>query len=126
MPTPQVAFADLDWCAGCYAARGKRYDAAYWGVESTGARDLIVISTRWELRPATLAHEFRHMQQHYLPSLPAIYDAPALDFGKTPDSWADAIRVFYRRPYEADALRYERRLSPDETNEQHWRAAVSP
>lgn len=119
LPTPRITFMDLDWCGGCYCARGLRFD----DMELTGNVDTIVVSTHFgEVKPSVLAHEFRHMQQHYLPSLPRIFAAPTLDFSG--DKWEGAIRRFYRgRPYEADALRYERRLAPDHANERAWQVA---
>lgn len=119
LPTPMVAFADLDWCSGCFLPAGIRYES----LESTGSRDVLVISTRHGARPATIAHEHRHFQQHYLPSLPRLFAAESLDFGVTFDSWCAAIRKFYRgRPFEMDALRYERRHVIDEQNEASFEA----
>jgi hypothetical protein len=68
MPTPAVAFMDLDWCSACYLRRGDRHE----NLESTGATDTIILSTHWggDIRPSCIAHEYRHMQQHYLPDLP--------------------------------------------------------
>jgi hypothetical protein len=124
MPTPAVAFMDLDWCSACYLRRGDRHE----NLESTGATDMIVLSTHWggDIRPSCIAHEYRHMQQHYLPDLPKAYadGMLQLDFGDTRESWLKSIRQFYRAmPWESDALRYELRLSPDQQNEESWQAS---
>lgn len=122
MPTPQIAYADLDWCSGCYCKAGTRFE----DMEAPGARDTIFVSTRFgDVRGAVLAHEYRHLQQHYITSLPKSFNARALDFGQTFESWSNAIKEFYKRPYELDALLYERRLSPDEGNLMQWEAACA-
>lgn len=123
MPTPEVVFLDMPWCSACYKPRGFASDE----LEATVARDVLFISTHWgkDIRPSTFAHEYRHMQQYYIPALPKImFDVHQLDFGDTYDTWARALRTFYRtRPWERDALRYERTFSSDEENEQAWQVA---
>lgn len=120
IPTPEVAYAEMHDCGGCYVPAGYRDD----DFETTGRRDLIVLSTAFgEPRPTTIAHEFRHLMQRYLPSLPRLRFMPALDFGETHETWTRAIRVFYReRPFELDALRYQTRIAPDDLTADFWQA----
>lgn len=121
LPTPLVAFGDFADASGYFLARGIRYDE----FESTGARDVLLLSTVHGPRPATLAHEHRHFQQHYIPGLPRIFAAPALQFGDTVTTWRRAIRAFYlTRDFEMDALRYERRLAVDEVNTASFEALL--
>ncbi len=114
LPTPHVVMVDLPEVGGFFSPRGipqRDY------VPTNGSRDIIAISTHWnDSRIAsTLAHEFRHMQQWYLPGLPKWPNSDGwMDFS----DWDAAIKKFYRtRRYEMDALRYEYRLARDDTNE---------
>jgi hypothetical protein len=121
MPTADVVYADVSSWSGAYVPAGYRLEE----FEHTGSRNTIVLSTHYgETRRATVAHEFRHLMQRYLPSLPRMRLVPALDFGDTHETWAKAIRRFYReRPWEFDALRYETRFDADDpVTEDTWRA----
>lgn len=114
MPTPEVRFLDrIDSASGYYLRRGGRND----DYSHTGRRDVLVIGAHGTDRAATIAHEFRHMQQHYVLALPRIGDSPTIDFGTTTEEWERGLRIFYRRPWEFDALRFERRLAPDHSND---------
>jgi len=120
LPTPAILFHHDPQCSGCYLARGEPWDQ----LEHCGERDVLMISTAHGARPSTIAHEFRHMQQRYVTALPRIGFSPALDFGDTLEAWERAVKVFYRRPWELDALRFESRLAPDDTNEHAMRITV--
>lgn len=115
LSTPRIVMLEEPDVGGYYSARGVRYIGGTYPTH--GERDTIVVSTHWgDGRIAsTLAHEYRHMQQWYVPSLPKIRPAPWPDWS----DWERAIRRFYHgRPWELDALRYERRHAPDQDNEQ--------
>ena len=121
MATPEIRFEEFTWASGYYLPRGQRLD----DYEHTGRGDVLVISTSHGARKATLAHEFRHMQQRYIPSLPRLGISRVLDFGTTHEDWMRAVRIFYRRPWELDALRFEAKHAPDQQNEASLRSIGS-
>ncbi len=115
LATPHVVMVDEPNAGGFYSPRGQSCRDS--SVPTLGERDIIAVSTHWDDSriASTLAHEFRHLQQHYLPSLPRIRAAPWLDWNV---DWEKQLRLFYRgRPWEMDALRYERRHAKDDANE---------
>lgn len=110
---PRVEFRDVVGAGGYYLMAGARFDE----FEHAGERDVLVISITAVDPAATIAHEFRHMQQRYVTTLPRIECAPWMDFGDTFETWSRAFRVFYRRPWERDALQFELRHAPCESND---------
>lgn len=120
MPTPRVVYLDLAWCGGYYAGRTTTHcldDFGSWLDRKDG--DIIVLSTHWgDPRPGVIAHEHRHLQQHYVKSLPQIGLCKGTNDDGTLGTWEREIRTFFRtQPWEMDALRYERRIAPDEVSE---------
>lgn len=116
LPTPRMAFIDVTGCGG-YCA----YRTDYHCIEElTGwdrrDGDVIVVSTAYgdyERTAATLAHEYRHLQQNYFNDLPRLGTCQPF---RQDMPWEEAIRVFYRQPCEFDALLFEHRFAPEETN----------
>ena len=122
IPQARYVYRDVEWCSGAFFHRTEEscYDERV-GLDLKDG-DVILLSTHWDnIRPATIAHEFRHLSQHYSLCLPQIGQPVPTQSDGTYETWEKEIRRFFRRqPWEMDALRYELRHAPDETSEEMW------
>lgn len=118
LPTVKVLFKDFEYASGLFYPRTPNRCVDDWLEIDRGAIDVIVLSTHWgEPQMSTIAHEYRHFQQHYISNLPHWFGQSTASCAHdgTYRGWQNMIRNFYRsQAWEMDALLYSLKYARDD------------
>lgn len=109
IPTPKVVFVPYT---------GQNY-GGYYAYDNR----LVIVERDEKRTPATIAHEFRHHEQLYRNQFSCRKGSKT--YHHLP--YEQMIRNYFRsQAHELDALLFERKIAPDDTNEQWCNEYVFP